>query len=257
MSTHQRKRRPVIAGNWKMYKTQAETRAFFDSFNPLVAHTTHCDIVIAPPYTSLTTAVDAARSTKISIGAQNGFWEKEGAFTGEISMPMIVDTGATYVILGHSERRQYFGETDETVNKRLQAALAANLTPIVCIGESLEERENNHTHRCLSRQCEGSLAALTPENFSRILLAYEPVWAIGTGKTATPDMASSAHSYIRGLVADRFGAEQASAVRILYGGSVKPDNIKGLMAHEEIDGALVGGASLDAKSFASIVNFAG
>jgi triosephosphate isomerase len=253
--TFPRKRRPVIAGNWKMYKTQADTRAYFAAFRPLVADATHCSIVIAPPYTSLSVAVDAAKGSAIGISAQNGFWQPEGAYTGEISMPMIADTGATHVIIGHSERRQYFGETDETVNKRVKAALAAQLTPIVCIGESLEERENNHTHLCLSRQFEGGLGSLTPAEFSRILLAYEPVWAIGTGKTATPDMASSAHSYIRGLVADRFSAEQASAIRILYGGSVKPDNIKGLMAHEEIDGALVGGASLDAKSFASIVNF--
>jgi triosephosphate isomerase (TIM) len=253
--TTPRKRRPVIAGNWKMYKTQPDTRAFFAAFKPLVASATGCDIVIAPPFTSLSAAVESAKGSAIAISAQNGFWQPEGAFTGEISMPMIVDTGATHVIIGHSERRQYFGETDETVNKRTKAALAANLTAIVCIGESLEEREANHTHKCLSRQFEGGLGSLTPAEFSRILLAYEPVWAIGTGKTATPEMASSAHSYIRGLVADRFSAAQASAVRILYGGSVKPDNIKGLMAHEEIDGALVGGASLDAKSFASIVNF--
>ncbi|MGA8036530.1 MAG: triose-phosphate isomerase [Candidatus Acidiferrales bacterium] len=253
--TTQRKRRPVIAGNWKMYKTQADTHAFFAAFKPLVADATHAGIVIAPPFTSLPAAVEAAKGSAIAISAQNGFWQPEGAYTGEISMPMIADSGATHVIIGHSERRQYFGETDETVNKRLRAALAANLTPIVCIGESLEERENNHTHRCLSRQFEGGLGSLTPAEFSRILLAYEPVWAIGTGKTATPEMASSAHSYVRGLVADRFSAEQASAIRILYGGSVKPDNIKGLMAHEEIDGALVGGASLDAASFAAIVNF--
>jgi triosephosphate isomerase (TIM) len=253
--SHQRKRRPVIAGNWKMYKTQADTRAFFAAFAPLVANSTHCGIVIAPPYTSIAAAIEAVKGTNIAISAQNGYWQPEGAFTGEISMPMIAETGATHVIIGHSERRQYFHETDETVHKRVKAALAANLTPIVCIGESLGEREANHTHQVLARQFEHGLGSLTPAEFSRILLAYEPVWAIGTGKTATPDQASSAHSYVRGLVSDRFSAEQASAVRILYGGSVKPDNIKGLMAHEDIDGALVGGASLDAKSFASIVNF--
>lgn len=253
--TQERKRRPVIAGNWKMCKTQADTRAFFAAFAPLVANSVHCGIVIAPPYTSIAVAVEAVKGTTIAIAAQNGYWQPEGAFTGEISMAMIAEAGATHVIVGHSERRQYFHETDETVHKRVKAALAANLTPIVCIGESLEEREANHTHQVLARQFEHGLGSLTAAEFSRILLAYEPVWAIGTGKTATPDQASSAHIYVRGLVSERFSAAQASAVRILYGGSVKPDNIKGLMAHEDIDGALVGGASLDAKSFASIVNF--
>jgi triosephosphate isomerase len=253
--TPERKRRPVIAGNWKMYKTQADTRAFFAAFAPLVANSDHCGIVIAPPFTSIAAAIEAVKGSNISIGAQNGYWKAEGAYTGEVSMPMIAEAGATHVIIGHSERRHYFHETDETVHKRVRAAVAANLTPIVCIGESLEEREANHTHQVLAHQFEHGLGSLTPPEFSRILLAYEPVWAIGTGKTATPEQASSAHSYIRGLVADRFSAEQASAVRILYGGSVKPENIKGLMAHQDIDGALVGGASLDAKSFASIVNF--
>jgi triosephosphate isomerase len=211
--------------------------------------------VVAPPFTSLGVAIEAAKGTQIAIGAQDGFWENEGAFTGEVSMPMIADVGATHVIIGHSERRQFFHETDETVAKKVKAALAAQLTPIVCIGESFQEREANHTHECLKRQFTGGVGSLTPAEFSRILLAYEPVWAIGTGKTATPDMAANAHAYVRSLVADRFSSEQASAVRILYGGSVKPDNVKGLMAHEEIDGALVGGASLDAKSFAAIVNY--
>ncbi len=251
----QRKRRPVIAGNWKMYKTQEQTRAFFQAFKPLVAPTIHCDIIVAPPYTSLSAAVDETKGTKIAISAQNGYWVNEGAFTGEISMPMIVDTGARVVIIGHSERRQYFGETDETVNKRVKAALAAQLTPIVCVGESLADREANRTHQVCHRQFTGGLDSLTPAEFSRILIAYEPVWAIGTGKTATPEMAASAHAYLRSLAAENFSPELASAVRILYGGSVKPDNIKGLMAHEEIDGALVGGASLDPKSFAAIVNY--
>ncbi|MGA7920363.1 MAG: triose-phosphate isomerase [Candidatus Acidiferrales bacterium] len=248
-------RRPVIAGNWKMYKTREQTRAFFDAFRPLVSGTHSCDIIIAPPFTSLHHAVEAAHRSKISIAAQNAHWEREGAFTGEISMQMITDCGCTAVIIGHSERRQYFGETDESVNRKVQAALKAHLTPIVCVGESLAEREENLTLAVLRRQFEGGLAALTPDDFSRILLAYEPVWAIGTGKTATPDIAEDVHRYLRELTAKHFSAEQASAVRILYGGSVKPDNIKGLMAQAEIDGALVGGASLDPKSFAAIVNF--
>jgi triosephosphate isomerase len=248
-------RRPVIAGNWKMFKTQAETRAFFEAFNPLVAGTHSCDIVVAPPYTSLSVAVESARGTNISIAAQDAYWEPEGAFTGEISMRMVADTGSRAVIIGHSERRQYFAESDTSVNRRIKAALAANLTPIVCIGESLAEREGNHTQSVLKHQFDGGLHALTEADLSRILLAYEPVWAIGTGKTATPEIAAEVHEYLRGLVAARFSPEQASAIRILYGGSVKPDNIKGLMAQAEIDGALVGGASLDAKSFAAIVNF--
>jgi triosephosphate isomerase (TIM) len=238
-----------------MFKTQAETRAFFEAFNPLVAGTHSCDIVVAPPYTSLSVAVESARGTNISIAAQDAYWEPEGAFTGEISMRMVADTGSRAVIIGHSERRQYFAESDTSVNRRIKAALAANLTPIVCIGESLAEREGNHTQSILKHQFDGGLHALTEADLSRILLAYEPVWAIGTGKTATPEIAAEVHEYLRGLVAARFSPEQASAIRILYGGSVKPDNIKGLMAQAEIDGALVGGASLDAKSFAAIVNF--
>jgi triosephosphate isomerase (TIM) len=248
-------RRPVIAGNWKMYKTQAETRAFFDAFKPLVANSNHCDIIIAPPFTSLSAAVESARGSAITIAAQNADWHPEGAFTGEISMRMILEPGCRSVLVGHSERRQYFGETDESVNKKVKAALAAGLTPIVCIGESLDEREGKLTHSILKRQFEGGLAALTGAEFSRILLAYEPCWAIGTGRTATPEIAADAHRFIRGLADAQFTSERASAVRILYGGSVKPDNIRGLMAQVEIDGALVGGASLDPQSFASIVNF--
>ena len=248
-------RRPVIAGNWKMYKTQAETRAFFEAFNPLVANATHCDIIIAPPYTSLGVAVEAARGSAISIAAQNCDWHSEGAYTGEISTRMILDTGSRGVIIGHSERRQHYGETDESVNRKVKAALEAGLTPIVCVGEQLAEREANLTHGVLKRQFEGAVAALTGAEFSRILVAYEPCWAIGTGRTATPEIAADAHRFIRELADDRFTPERASALRILYGGSVKPDNIRGLMAQAEIDGALVGGASLDAQSFASIVNF--
>ena len=248
-------RRPVIAGNWKMFKTRAETRAFLEALKPLVSRSTHCDIVVAPPFTALAAAVEAASGSAISIAAQNAHWEREGAFTGEISMKMLVEAGCRGVILGHSERRQYFGETDETVNKKLKAALEAGLEPIVCVGETLAEREAGQTDAVLHRQFERGLAALTAQDFSRILLAYEPVWAIGTGRTATPEIAASAHKHLRELAAKQFTPERAAALRILYGGSVKPDNIRGLMAQMEIDGALVGGASLDPQSFASIVNF--
>jgi triosephosphate isomerase (TIM) len=248
-------RRPVIAGNWKMYKTQAETRQFFTAFKPLVAQSRHSDIVIAPPYTSLVVAAQAAKGTEIAIAAQNVHGRPEGAFTGEISAGMLIETGCTAVIIGHSERRQYFNDTDAAVLSKTQAALEAGLTPIVCVGEVLSEREGQQTEAVLRRQFEGGLGALTHAEFSRILLAYEPVWAIGTGKTATPELASQAHRYLRELAEARFSFELASALRILYGGSVKPDNIKGLMAQSEIDGALVGGASLDPQSFASIVNY--
>jgi triosephosphate isomerase len=248
-------RRPVIAGNWKMFKTVAETRAFFEAFKPLVAASKHCDIVVAPPFSALTAAVEAARGSAITVSAQNVHWEKEGAFTGEVSTRMLVEAGCKNVIIGHSERRQFFGDTDEWVQRKTKAALAAGLTPIVCVGEILAERESNLTHAVLKRQFEGGVGALTPEDFSRIVIAYEPVWAIGTGRTATPEIAADAHRYIRELAATHFKPERASALRILYGGSVKPDNVKGLMAQEEIDGALVGGASLDPKSFAAIVNY--
>ena len=248
-------RRPVIAGNWKMYKTRAETRAFFEVFKPLVSASSHCDIVIAPPFTSISAAVEAARSTPIGVAAQNLHGQPEGAFTGEVSAAMLVEAGCRGVIIGHSERRQYFGDTDELVNRKTKAALAAGLMPIVCVGESLAERESDRTNSVLQRQLEGGLAALTDSDFSRILIAYEPVWAIGTGRTATPEIAQSAHHHIRELAAKQFAPERASGLRILYGGSVKPDNIKGLMAQADIDGALVGGASLDPRSFAAIVNF--
>jgi triosephosphate isomerase (TIM) len=246
-------RRPVVAGNWKMYKTQMETSVFFSSFSMLVDGITQCDIVIAPPFTAIHAAAEAARGTQIAIAAQNVFYEKEGAFTGEISPQMLVEAGCRYVIIGHSERRQFFGETDETVGKKTKSALAAGLTPIVCVGEMLGHREAGTTeHVCRTQLLDGP-GSLTPSEFSRILIAYEPVWAIGTGKVATPEIASEVHRLIRKCVAEKFTAAHASALRILYGGSVKPDNIQGLMAQEDIDGALVGGASLDAKSFASIV----
>ena len=244
-----------MAGNWKMYKTAPETTAFFEKFRPLVANATHCEVVIAPVSIDVPAAVAATQGTRIEIGAQNLFWKNEGAFTGEVSGAMIAAAGAKWVIIGHSERRQYFGETDETVLKKTVAALEVGLHPIVCVGEKLEEREAGKTAALLTQQFQGGIAGLTPEQFARIVIAYEPVWAIGTGKTATPEIASDAHKVIRDQVKQRFGAEAASAVRILYGGSVKPDNVKSLMAQVDIDGALVGGASLDPVSFASIVNF--
>ncbi|MGC2284660.1 MAG: triose-phosphate isomerase [Candidatus Acidiferrum sp.] len=249
----QARRRGVIAGNWKMFKTQMETDIFFSAFSMLVDGITQCDIVIAPPFTALHAAAEAARGTQIAIAAQDVFWEKEGAFTGEISPQMLVDAGCRFVIIGHSERRQFFGETDETVSKKTKTAIAAGLTPIVCLGEMLHHREGGQTEQVCKTQFLGSLGSLTPDEFSRILIAYEPVWAIGTGKTATPEIAAEAHRFIRQCAAEKFSAAHASALRILYGGSVKPDNIQGLMAQEELDGALVGGASLDAHSFASIV----
>lgn len=244
-----------MAGNWKMYKTPAETNAFFEKFLPLTASATHCEIVICPPYTSLAAAVDATKNTAVRVGAQNIAWAKEGAFTGEISGPMLLAVGATHAIVGHSERRQYFCETDETVLKRTQAALEFGLTPIVCVGERLEERESGNTGKVLTEQFQKGIAGLTPQQFEKIVIAYEPVWAIGTGKTATPEIAADAHRVIREQVRAAFGAAAADAVRILYGGSVKPDNVRTLMAQPEIDGVLVGGASLDPVSFASIVNF--
>lgn len=244
-----------MAGNWKMYKTPAETTAFFEKFAPLVANSEHCEIVICPPFTNLAVAVDAVKGTRIRIGAQNIAWAKEGAFTGEISGPMLQAVGATHAIVGHSERRQYFCETDETVLKRTQAALEFGLSPIVCVGERLEDREANRTEAVLESQFQKGIAGLTEQQFARIVIAYEPVWAIGTGKTATPDMAADAHRAIRAQVRAKFGKEAADAIRILYGGSVKADNTKTLMAQPEIDGVLVGGASLDPVSFASIVNF--
>ena len=247
-------RRRVAAGNWKMYKTQSETQAFLSAFAALIRDVNQCDIVIAPPYTALRAAVEAARGTQIAIGAQDVFWEKEGAFTGEVSPQMLVEIGCRYVIIGHSERRQFFGETDETVSKKTKTAIAAGLVPIVCIGEMLHHRESGATEHVCRTQFQNGPGSLTPEEFSRILIAYEPVWAIGTGRTATPEIAAEAHRFIRQCAAEKYSAGHAWALRILYGGSVKPDNIQGLMAQEELDGALVGGASLDAKSFAAIVN---
>jgi triosephosphate isomerase len=245
-----------MAGNWKMYKTPADTTAFFEKFLPLVAQSTHADIAICPTFVSIAAAVDAAKGSRVGIGAQNCYWQnKEGPFTGEVTPAMLKAAGCTWTIIGHSERRQYFGETDETVCKRTKAAIEAGVNPIVCVGELLAEREAGNTEKVLKAQFDGGLAPLSAEEFAQVVIAYEPVWAIGTGKVATPEMAEDAHKSIRAMVEAKFGAAAAAAVRILYGGSVKPDNVKGLMAQPDIDGALVGGASLEAVSFAGVVNF--
>lgn len=233
-----------MAGNWKMYKTASETTAFFEKFVPLVAGSTGRDSAICPTFVNIPAAVAAAQGSPVGIGGQNLYWEKEGAYTGEISGPMLKAIGCRWVIVGHSERRQYFGETDETVLKRTKAAIAAGLEPIVCVGERLEERESGRTNDVLKQQVTGGISGLSADEFAKIVIAYEPVWAIGTGKTATPEIAQDAHKVIRDLVQAKFGEQAAGAVRILYGGSVKPDNVKTLMAQPDIDGALVGGASL-------------
>lgn len=248
-------RRPVIAGNWKMYKTIGEAVDFVGKLRPLVAKSEHCEVVVAPPFTALRAMAEAAKGSNICVAAQDVHWDKEGAHTGDVSPAMLVDAGCTHVIIGHSERRQDHGETDANVNRKIKAALAAGLVPIVCVGETLAEREAGKTQAVLERQIQGGFAGLTPQDFSRIIIAYEPVWAIGTGRTATPEMAAESHRFIRGLVRQQYGEYLAGRARILYGGSVKPDNIAGLMAQEEIDGALVGGASLRVDSFSAIVNY--
>ncbi|MBI3471034.1 MAG: triose-phosphate isomerase [Candidatus Solibacter usitatus] len=248
-------RKTIIAGNWKMYKTVAEAKAFFQRFVELVREAAHCEIVVCPPFPALAAAAEAAAGSNVAIGAQNLYWGKEGAFTGEVSGPMLRAIGCQYAIVGHSERRQYFGETNETVLKRTQAALEYGLTPIVCVGETLAQREAGQTGAVLIEQFRQGIAVLPAGQFARIVLAYEPVWAIGTGRVATPQIAADAHRLIRAEARAVYGEEAAGAIRILYGGSVKPDNVQGLMAQPDIDGALVGGASLDPVSFASIVNF--
>lgn len=248
-------RKKAIAANWKMYKTPDQTRDFFRDFLPLVAGHDRDEIVVCPPFIDIPTAVEAAKGSNVAVGAQDLHWEKEGAYTGEISTGMLLSVGVTHVIIGHSERRQYFGETDDVVNLKLKAALEAGLTPITCVGEVLEEREANLTEDVLRRQCLRAFHAISAKKAAKLVIAYEPVWAIGTGKTATPQLAADAHVLIRAEAAKAFGQEHADNLRILYGGSVKPENAKALMAEAEIDGALVGGASLDPKSFAAIVKY--
>ena len=248
-------RKKLIAANWKMYKNPDQTRNFFHEFLPLAAGHDRDEIVVCPPYVNLHVALESAKGSQVAVGAQDVYWKEEGAFTGEISSTMLVAVGCTHVIIGHSERRQYFGETDDTVNLKLKAALEHGLTPIVCVGEVLEEREAGLTEDVLRRQCVRAFHAISGKKAAKLVIAYEPVWAIGTGKTATPQMASDAHVLIRGEAAKAFGDEFAAALRILYGGSVKPDNAHALMSEAEIDGALVGGASLDPKSFTAIVKY--
>ena len=248
-------RKKLIAANWKMYKNPEQTEQFFNGFLPLVHGHDRDEIVVCPPYIDLHAALSSARGSQVAIGAQNVYWKDDGAFTGEISPAMLVAIECTHVIIGHSERRQYFGETDDSVNLKLKAALEHGLTPIVCVGEVLEEREAGLTEDILRRQCLRAFNTISAKKAAKLVIAYEPVWAIGTGKTATPQMASDAHVLIRGEAAKAFGQEFADGLRILYGGSVKPENATALMSEEEIDGALVGGASLDAKSFGAIVKY--
>lgn len=248
-------RKKLIAANWKMYKTPDETRAFFRDFLPLVSGHDRDEIAVCPPFVNLPVAIESAKGSNVAVGGQNMYWQKEGAFTGEVSTGMLLAIGCTHVIIGHSERRQYFGETDDAVNLKLKAALEAGLTPIVCVGEVLEEREAGLTEDVLRRQCLRAFHAISGKKAGKLVIAYEPVWAIGTGKTATPQLASEAHRLIRSEAGKALGENLADNLRILYGGSVKPDNAKALMSEEEIDGALVGGASLDPKSFAAIVKY--
>ncbi|KAF0221732.1 MAG: triosephosphate isomerase [Geobacteraceae bacterium] len=248
-------RTPLIAGNWKLYKTTDEAITLVDGLKSLVKDVRSVEIVVAPVFTVLANVKKALTDTNILLSGQDCFWEEEGAFTGEVSPKMLLDAGCSHVIIGHSERRQYFSETDETVNKKVKAALKANLSVLFCIGETLAEREAGKTFDVIKKQVTGGLSGVTKEQLDKAVIAYEPVWAIGTGKTASDSQAQEVHSFIRGVVAELFGREEADNIRILYGGSVKPDNIKGLMAQPDIDGALVGGASLKADSFASIVRF--
>ena len=248
-------RRKVIAGNWKMYKSKSEAKTFAVEFRDLVSDIKDREVIICPPFMHISLLVEAFAGSPVKIGGQNLFWEDEGAYTAEISGPMLKSFGASVVIIGHSERRQYFYETDETVNKRLFAAIKSGLMPIVCIGETLKERDSGSTFNVIDTQVKNGLKGLAGGDVFRLVVAYEPVWAIGTGKTATPEMAQEAHSYIRSILSDMFGGQASGSIPLLYGGSVKPDNIDVLMAQKDIDGALVGGASLKADSFERIVKY--
>ena len=249
-------RRPLIAGNWKMYKTISEAVEFVQAFKPLVVSATHCEVFVAPPFTAIRAVADRLGGSNVAVAAQDVAAEgSQGAYTGEVSATMLKDAGASYAIIGHSERRQYYGDTDESVNRKVRAALDAGLLPVVCVGESLAERDTNRAEEVVGGQLRDGFKNLTLEEAFRIITAYEPVWAIGTGRTATPDMAEQMHSFIRSRVREMFGDKVGDEMRILYGGSVKPDNIAALMNEADIDGALVGGASLEPESFARIVNY--
>jgi len=248
-------RKKVIAANWKMYKTPAQAEEFFKSFLPLVAGHDRDEIVVCTPAIDIPASVAATAGSNVKIGSQNVFWEKEGAFTGELSGEMLLGAGIEWAIIGHSERRQYFAETDDTVNRRTETALEFGLTPIVCVGEVLEEREAGITEEVLSRQCSRAFRGISARKAAKLVIAYEPVWAIGTGKTATPELAAEAHSIIRDEAKKAFGKDFSDALRILYGGSVKPANVAELMSQKEIDGALVGGASLKPEDFVKIVKY--
>jgi triosephosphate isomerase len=249
-------RKPVIAGNWKMYKLSSEAVDTALALKPLVANANHCEVVIAPVFTALKTVADRLEGSSVKVAGQNCSTETEfGAHTGEVSAAMLKDAGCSHVIIGHSERRQFYAETDQSVNKKTKAALASGLTAIVCVGEMLVEREAGNAENVVGTQLSGGLEGLTVADMERIIIAYEPVWAIGTGKTATPEQAQEMHGFIRQTLAGTHGKEIADKTRILYGGSVKPENIKTLMGQEDVDGALVGGASLDANGFAAIVNY--
>ncbi|WP_454053297.1 triose-phosphate isomerase [Clostridium sp. Marseille-Q7071] len=247
-------RKAIIAGNWKMHKTVSEATALVEELKPLVKGAT-CDVVVCPTSICLPAVVEAVKGTNIKVGAQNMHFEESGAFTGEISPIMLKDLGVEYVIIGHSERRQYFNETDETVNKKLKSAFNHGLVPILCIGESLEEREANITEEILAKQVKLDLNGITSENVKEMIIAYEPIWAIGTGKTATADDANETIGFIRKVIEKLYGSEVSEAVRIQYGGSVKPSTIKEQMGKEHIDGGLIGGASLKAQDFSAIVNY--
>jgi triosephosphate isomerase len=247
-------RTPFIAGNWKMYKTVAEAVKYVKELRDLVKGIIDVEVVVAPPFTALHAAADASRNSNVAIAAQDCYWEREGAVTGEISAPMVREAGADFVIIGHSERRTLFGETDSTVNRKTHAAFAAGLGPIVCIGETLDQRERDETFPVLDRQIKQGLDGLTAEQLALLVIAYEPVWAIGTGRNATPGQAAEAHSHIRQRLRQWFGGDAAELCHVIYGGSVKPDNIRDLIMQDNVDGALVGGASLDVRAFFQIVS---
>ncbi len=249
-------RKFIIAGNWKLNKNSREAIVLVEELKRELSSLSGVEVVVCPPFTALESVSDVLMESGIGLGAQNCYWQDSGAFTGEVAAPMLKDLGVAYVILGHSERRQYFGETNETVNKRVKAVLAHGLTPIVCVGENLAEREANKAFDVIKNHCEGSLAGLSTEEMKKIVLAYEPVWAIGTGKTATPEQAQEIHAYIRQLLATMFNQDVANSVRIQYGGSVTAESAAGLLSKPDIDGALVGGASLKAPAFAAIVKAA-